>query len=110
MIWVVGTAEYFFAGDWTGSISLFRRLNLDFLENSESGRYPTSSKELLASIKARLEQIDHFWEKERTKADIEGFILDEGFASLPTPPFSVEEKEQVAKSVHRRKREGSRPL
>jgi type I restriction enzyme, R subunit len=29
-----------------------------------------------------------------------GHILDEIFASLPTPPFSVEEKEQLAKNVY----------
>ena len=39
-------------------------------------------------------------EKEQTKADIEVFILDEIFAGLPTPPFSAEEKEQVAKNVY----------
>jgi type I restriction enzyme R subunit len=38
--------------------------------------------------------------KEQIKADIEVFILDEVFASLPTPPFSVQEKEQVAKNVY----------
>lgn len=59
-----------------------------------------ASKELLASIKARLEQLDRFLEKEQTKADIEVFILDEIFAGLPTPPFSAEEKEQVAKNVY----------
>ena len=69
-----------------------------------------SSKQPLASIKGRPEQMDHFREKEQTKADIEVFILDEVFASLPTPPFSVEGEEQVAKSVHRGKRERSRPL
>ena len=47
-----------------------------------------------------MEQLDRFWEKEQTKADIEVFILDEIFAGLPTPPFSAEEKEQVAKNVY----------
>ena len=59
-----------------------------------------SSKQPLASIKGRPEQMDHFREKVQTTADIEVFILDEVFASLPTPPFSVEEEEQVAKSVY----------
>jgi hypothetical protein len=31
--------------------------------------------------------LDRFWEKERTKADVEVFILDEVFDSVPTPPF-----------------------
>ena len=58
-----------------------------------------SSKQPLASIKGLPEQMDHFREKVQTTADIEVFILDEVFASLPTPPFSVEEKERVAKSL-----------
>jgi type I restriction enzyme, R subunit len=38
--------------------------------------------------------------KKQTKADIEVFILDKVFAQLPTPPFSVEEKQLVAKNVY----------
>jgi type I restriction enzyme, R subunit len=53
-----------------------------------------------ASIKARLAELDHFWEKEQTKADVEVFILDGVFASLPTPPFTPEEKKRVAANVY----------
>ena len=60
------------------------------------------SRELLASIKALLSQLDWFWEKEQTKAEVEVevFILDQGYASLPTPPFSAEEKKAVAAEVY----------
>jgi type I restriction enzyme R subunit len=34
------------------------------------------------------------------KADLKVFILDEVFLSLPTPPFTVEEKEVVANNVY----------
>jgi type I restriction enzyme, R subunit len=79
---------------------MFDLLQKEGLDKSAREQVKQASKELLASIKARLKQLDRFWEKEQTKADIEVFILDEVFASLPTPPFSVEEKEQVAKSVY----------
>jgi type I restriction enzyme R subunit len=59
-----------------------------------------ASRELLASIKARLSELDRFWEKEQTKADVEVFILDEVFANLPTPPFTPEEKKLVAQNVY----------
>jgi type I restriction enzyme R subunit len=59
-----------------------------------------ASRELLASIKARLAELDRFWEKEQTKADVEVFILDTVFASLPTPPFTPEEKKLVADNVY----------
>ena len=55
---------------------------------------------LSTSIKARLAELNRFWEKEQTKADVEVFILDEVFAKLPTPPFSPEEKKLVASNVY----------
>ena len=45
-------------------------------------------------------ELDRFWEKEQTKADVEVFILDEIFANLPTPPFSAVEKNAVAMKVY----------
>ncbi|MGE3779875.1 MAG: integrase core domain-containing protein, partial [Pirellulaceae bacterium] len=59
----------------------------------EFGRYA-----LPAAVKARLAELDRIWEKEQTKAEVEIFILDEVFASLPTPPFTSEEKELVAQN------------
>jgi len=59
-----------------------------------------ASRELLQSIKSQLSELDHFWEKEQTKADVEVFILDKVFSSLPTPLFTAEEKEIVAASVY----------
>jgi len=47
-----------------------------------------------------LAELDRFWEKEQTKADIEVFILDEVFANLPTPPFTADEKKAVADNVY----------
>jgi type I restriction enzyme, R subunit len=81
-------------------LALFDLLQKDGLNKSARERVKQASRDLLASIKIRLDQLDRFWEKEQTKAEIEVFILDEIFAGLPTPPFSVEEKEQVAKSVY----------
>jgi type I restriction enzyme R subunit len=63
-------------------------------------RVKQASRELLASIKARLAELDRFWEKEQTKADVEVFILDEVFAHLPTPPFTADEKRLVAENVY----------
>jgi len=81
-------------------LALFDLLQKDGLNKAARERVKQASKELLASIKVRLAELDRFWEKEQTKADIEVFILDEIFAGLPSPPFSVEEKEQLAKNVY----------
>ena len=48
----------------------------------------------------RLKELDRFWEKKQTKADVKIFILDEVYANLPAPPFTPEEKEAVAAEVY----------
>ena len=70
------------------------------LAKTERERVKQASRDLLASIRARLSQLDRFWEKEQTKADVEVFILDEVYARLPTPPFTSEEKTAVAADVY----------
>jgi len=48
----------------------------------------------------RLAELDRFWEKEKTKVDVEIFILDKVFMSLPSPPFTSEEKKQVPANIY----------
>ena len=81
-------------------LALFDLLKKDNLGKAERERVKQASRNLLASIKARLSELDRFWEKEQTKADVEVFILDEIYASLPTPPFTAEEKTAVAAKVY----------
>lgn len=54
----------------------------------------------IEAIYKKLAELDRFWEKEQTKADVEVFILDEVFASLPSPPFTPDEKKALAASVY----------
>ena len=81
-------------------LALFDLLQKDNLDKAARDRVKQASRELLASIKARLAELDRFWEKEQTKADVEVFILDKVYASLPTPPFSPEEKKLIAGHVY----------
>jgi type I restriction enzyme R subunit len=81
-------------------LALFDLLQKDGLDKTSRERVKQASRELLASIKVRLAELDRFWEKEQTKADVEVFILDEVFASLPTPPFTADEKKLVAANVY----------
>ena len=81
-------------------LALFDLLRKDDLAKTERERVKQASRTMLASIKARLSELDRFWEKEQTKADVEVFILDEVYTSLPTPPFTVEEKKAVAAEVY----------
>ena len=81
-------------------LALFDLLKKDDLAKAERERVKQASRDLLASLKARLSELDRFWEKEQTKADVEVFILDQVYARLPTPPFTVEEKTSVAAEVY----------
>ena len=81
-------------------LALFDLLRKDKLGKTHRERVKQSSRDLLAAIKMRLAELDRFWEKEQTKADLEVFILNEVFGKLPTPPFSIEEKKAVASDVY----------
>jgi len=81
-------------------LALFDLLQKDGLDRTARERVKQASRELLASIKARLAELDRFWEKEQTKADVEVFILDELFAKFPSPPFTAEEKTNLAANVY----------
>ncbi len=81
-------------------LALFDLLKKDNLAKTERERVKQASRNLLASIKTRLSDLDRFWEKEQTKADVEVFILDRVYDSLPTPPFTAEEKKAAAAQVY----------
>jgi len=81
-------------------LALFDLLKKDHLAKAERERVKQASRSLLASVKRRLSKLDRFWEKEQTKAEIEVFILDQVYASLPTPPFTSEEKKAAAAQIY----------
>ena len=81
-------------------LALFDLLQKDGLDKPSRERLKHASRDLLAAIKSQLAELDRFWEKEQTKADVEVFILDRVYSSLPTPPFTVREKEVVAANVY----------
>lgn len=81
-------------------LAMFDLLKRNDLSKADRERVKQASREMLATIKVRLAELDRFWEKEQTKADVEVFILDEIFARLPTPPFTPEEKKLVAENVY----------
>jgi type I restriction enzyme, R subunit len=56
-------------------LALFDLLQKESLDKTTREKVKQASRDLLVSIKDRLEKLDRFWEKEQTKADIEVFIL-----------------------------------
>jgi type I restriction enzyme, R subunit len=81
-------------------LALFDLLLKNNLDKASRERVKQASRDLLAAIKGRLAELDRFWEKEQTKADVEVFILDRVYSALPTPPFSAEEKKAAAGAVY----------
>ena len=69
-------------------LAIFDLLRKGNLGRAERERVKQASRDLLATVKARLSELDRFWEKEQTKAEIKVVILDEIYAGLPTPPFT----------------------
>jgi type I restriction enzyme, R subunit len=81
-------------------LALFDLLQKEGLDKTARERVKQASRDMLASITARLAELDRFWEKEQTKADVEVFILDKVFGTLPSPPFTPQEKKLVAGNVY----------
>jgi type I restriction enzyme R subunit len=81
-------------------LAMFDLLKRDDLTKADRERVKQASRDMLASITARLVDLDRFWEKEQTKGEIEALILDEIFLKLPSPPFTADEKQLVANNVY----------
>ena len=81
-------------------LALFDLLEKDDLSKAERERVKQASRDLLASIRERLAELDRFWEKEQTKAEVKVFILDEVHTRLPASPFTIEEREAVAAQIY----------
>jgi hypothetical protein len=70
------------------------------LSKADRERVKQASQSLLDSIRKLIAPLERWTEKEQTQAEVEVFILGHLFQALPTPPFSDEEKEAVAKRVY----------
>ncbi len=81
-------------------LALFDLLQKEGLGTTARKRLKQASRDLLAALQARLAVLDRFWGKEQTKAEIEVFIIDKLYVSLPTPPFTAEEKNLIASNVY----------
>ena len=81
-------------------LALFDLMKKSELARAERERVKQMSRDLLVAIKARLSELNRFWEKEQTKAEVEVLILNEVHWGLPTPPFTQEEKRAVASNVY----------
>ena len=82
-------------------LALFDLLEKDVLTNAQRERIKDASRELLADLQRLIAPLEHWTEKEQTQAEVEVFILDHIYQALPEPPYTAEDKKEVAEQVYR---------
>ena len=81
-------------------LALFDLLKKDNLSKADRERVKQASRSLLESVRKLIAPLERWTEKEQTQAEVEVRILDHVFQELPTPPFTADEKQVVAKRVY----------
>ncbi len=82
-------------------LALFDLLEKENLSSPERELIKQESRELLAELQRLIAPLEQWTEKEQTQAEVEVFILDHVYQALPEPPYTPEEKQQLADRVYR---------
>jgi type I restriction enzyme R subunit len=81
-------------------LALFDLLKKENLSKADRERVKLASQSLLDSVRKLIAPLERWTEKEQTQAEVEVFILDHVFQALPTPPFTDDEKQAIAKLAY----------
>jgi type I restriction enzyme, R subunit len=81
-------------------LALFDLLKRENLSKTDREKVKLASRSLLNSLRALIAPLERWTEKEQTQAEVETFILDYVFQELPTPPFTEDEKQEIAKVAY----------
>ena len=81
-------------------LTLFDMLLKADISKADREKLKQASKGLLASLKAHLATMPTWTKNAATQADVQMFILDNLYASLPRPPFSDEDMEALATRLY----------
>jgi type I restriction enzyme, R subunit len=76
-------------------LALFDMLLKENISKTDRETVKQASKGLLASLNERLASMPNWTKNATTQADVQMFILDNLYASLPRPPFTEEEAESL---------------
>ena len=82
-------------------LALFDLVQRGDLSKTDRERIKQASRELLDGVLKVIAPLDHWTEKEQTQAEVETFILDQVYQTLPEPPYSADDKAQIAQLVYR---------
>ena len=81
-------------------LALFDLLKKENLSKADREKVKLASQDLLDSVRKLIAPLERWTEKEQTQAEVEVFILDHVFQVLPTPPFTDDEKQAIAKLTY----------
>ena len=81
-------------------LALFDMLLKENISKADRERVKQASKGLLASLNEHLASMPNWTKNATTQADVQMFILDNLYASLPRPPFTDEEAESLAQRLY----------
>ena len=82
-------------------LALFDLVTRSDLSKIDRERIKQASCELLAGVLKVIAPLNRWTEKEQTQAEVETFILDQVYQELPEPPYTLDDKQQVAALVYR---------
>lgn len=77
-------------------LALFDLMHKPSLAATERERLKQSSRELLAELQRVIAPLEHWTEKQQTRAEVEAVIFDRVFL-LPEPPYTADDKDTMAK-------------
>ena len=80
--------------------ALFCLLQKEHITKTDREKVKLASRSLFDALNKLIAQRERWTEKEQTQADVEVLILDHVFATLPSPPFTEDEIQAVAKQVY----------
>lgn len=81
-------------------LALFDLLSKDTISKADRERLKLASKGLLASLRDLLQPMSDWTQKTATQAQVRIAIVNDLYRSLPRPPFTDEETDEVAERVY----------
>jgi type I restriction enzyme R subunit len=81
-------------------LALFDLLFKDNISKAERERLKQASRSLLSSLRDLIRPMQDWTQKAATQAEVKMFILDNLYGTLPRPPFTDDETEEVAGRVY----------
>jgi type I restriction enzyme R subunit len=80
--------------------ALFQMLFKENISKSDREKLKHASKSLLASLRDVLQRMPAWTQNSQTQAEVKVLVLDTLWQSLPRPPFTDQETEQLAERIY----------